>query len=133
MELKLLAAIHISFTRSNLDSDETKSERLCIETGYKKNLTKQFWRIKCQNLPTNQAVFTSHVPNRVMWLFCLFRDLQARYFPQRYFIFIYFNLVFLLLIVFVQRGKFENKIIKALVWGILLTKLLNDGRDRCNV
>ena len=53
MELKLLAAIHISFTRSNLDSDETKSERLCIETGYKKNLTKQFWRIKCHNLPTN--------------------------------------------------------------------------------
>ena len=26
-----------------------------------------------------------------------------------YFIFIYFNLFFLLLIVFVQRGKFENK------------------------
>ena len=41
MELKLLAAIHISFTRSNLDSDEIKSERLGIETGYKKNLTKE--------------------------------------------------------------------------------------------
>ena len=36
MEIKLLAAIYISFTRSNLDSDETKSERLCIETGYEK-------------------------------------------------------------------------------------------------
>ena len=41
MEIKLLAAIYISFTRSNLDSDETKSERLCIETGYEKNLTKE--------------------------------------------------------------------------------------------
>ena len=40
MELKLLAAIHISFTRSNLHSDETKSDWLCIETGYTKTSRK---------------------------------------------------------------------------------------------
>ena len=34
MELKFLAGIYISFTRSNLHSDKTKY-KLCIETGYK--------------------------------------------------------------------------------------------------
>ena len=50
MELKLLAAIHISFTRSNLDSDKTKTERLCIETGYKKNLTKETVLVHFKNV-----------------------------------------------------------------------------------
>ena len=69
MELKLFAEIHISFKRSNLHSDETKSEWLCIETGYEKKKTheKDSFGIMFPLIR-----LSSHLPNRLTWLFCQF-------------------------------------------------------------
>ena len=67
MQLKLLAATYISSARSTRVICIRKRQTIClicIEIGYKKNLTKrQFWRFKCLIIFPALIRLSSHVPN----------------------------------------------------------------------